>query len=291
MKTNFLLLLIILTSFSFSSAQKKKFGKQFLIGTEFGFTGSLGKASLLNTNINADKNIESNVLFTDKKYGGRFSISRIGKKPFSSMISLYGEYLFNDFTKKYNLTLNTDNVGNYNKKLEFKVLDYIFAARYIYFFENRKSFYGNPIYFDLGIGISNFETITETNSVTEALLLSQDVAYDLKGNYASSIKSLIIGFGIYRKMVNFGLRFSYSLDNLATDNYFAINDGLYNDSFSNPNYLNSYSDYNPIKKLSVELKLEFNLALLSYGRCDYSKVGFAPFAFRLDPAYYWKTKR
>jgi len=284
----FSLLFIVCNSTFF--AQKKQFGKQFLIGTEIGFTGGLGISSIHNQNMRNDLNITSNDLLTDKRYGFRASVSRIAKKPNSSMISIYGEYVYNIFQADYNSTVNVNNIGTYNKKLSFKTLDYIFAARYIYFFENAKGYYGNPIYFDLGLGISNIQALTETNSgqITTYNRIAED--YSFQTDFAPNTKSLIIGAGMYRKHVTFGFRFYYGIDNLMNEGFYLVNDGVYDDVFLNNQYLESYINYTPTKKISLELKLEINLSLFSYGRCDMSRVGWSLFKFPIEPGYFWRSK-
>ncbi len=186
-----------ITSQFTASAQKKR-GRQYRIGTEVGMTGSFGLASLSNKNISLDNNVSSTYSSFEKHYGGRFSISRIAKKPFSSLISIYGEYLFNDFKKNYNITLNSPLVDSYNKEQSYQLVDYIFAFRYIYLFGN---YFEKPIYFDVGVSLSNLKTITENNSIENDLFYSNNSNNLFQNNYNQNIKSIILGVGMYKRFL------------------------------------------------------------------------------------------
>lgn len=286
----FFLTSLLIISFTYSFSQQKKFGRQFLIGTELGLTGGIGSGMLTNKNIKNDVSVERQTFFTDKRYGLQFAISYIGKKPYSSMLSLYGEYVYNKFSPEYLLTVNTENIGTYNKTLNFKTADKVFALRYIYFFEGRNSYYGLPLYFDLGMSLSTPEEFTETNGAHSLDFRREAEDYAFAEEFNTNTKNLFIGIGFYKKFFNFGLRFYYGLDNMLADNMNISNDGIYDDALLNPNFESAYINYVPTKKLGIELKFEINLPIMSYGRCDYARVGFAPFSFPVSPGYFWKSK-
>jgi len=277
MKNTILIFILLLTLSTLAEAQGKR-GRQYSIGVEIGPTGSLGFTSISNANIMSDTQIETAGTSFDYKYGGRISISRIAGKPFSSMLSIYSEYLFNTFKKEFDISIISAINSNYKKELEFKTADFIFAFRYIYYFGNH---YGFPVYFDVGLSLTNFKKIDEKNSI-------ENENFYKNSSYNENIKSAILGVGIYRKFINFGLRLNYGIDDLLGNETYMISDGVYDNKLINKSFPNDYKIYSPTKRVTVELKVEINLALFSFSRGSCGREGFNLFHFGTSPRYFWK---
>lgn len=241
-------------------------------------------SSLSNTSYSFDNNVTGQNSTFSSRYGGRVSFSRLGKHPYSCLISVYGEYLFNNYSKTYGL--NVENLGydNYNKVLNFKVTDYVLALRYVYFFGN---YYEYPFYADLGVSLSNVTSLIENNSVENNLLNTNNTDYSPLNNYNSDIKAIVFGFGIYKKLVNVGLRFYFGIDDYFNGSYNFTQDGFYNNPTINPEYSQTYSTYLPAQNFSAELKIELNLALFSIQRACRG-ISVLPFAFPIRPRTYWR---
>jgi len=278
-------LILILFCVQLNVFSQKKHDRQIVVGTEIGFTGSLGVANINCKNINSDENIKAIPLNFANQYGGRLAITRIAKKPFSSMISFYGEYIFNNYKKSFDIDLNSIYAKTYVKNLKFNTLEYIAALRYIYFFGN---YYQNPIYFDFGFSISNLKKISEKNSIESSLFNSHNADYKLIDNFNSNLKAIVFGTGFYGKMFNLGINLHYQLDDLLQPNKYLISDGVYDNPVFNSEYNSQYSNFSATNLFSMQIKLEFNMALFSFRRCSNGSKSFLFFHFPVDVRYYWK---
>ncbi|MBN2662805.1 MAG: hypothetical protein JXR68_04075 [Bacteroidales bacterium] len=257
---------------------------QFIFATEFGATAGLGITSLSNTNFSFDNNVNGSNSTFSPRYGGRFAMSRLGKHPYSCLISIYGEYLFNNFSKIYNFNTSSIGVENYSKAIKFKGVDYIAALRYVYFFGN---YYQHPFYADLGLSISNISSVSETNSIESPYFYSNNTNYDPLTNYNTDVKAILFGLGIYKKTFNLGIRFYIGIDDFFNTDYDFTQDGLYNNLSLNPDYTNIYNNHTEAKIFSAELKLEINIPFFSIAKECRGTI-LRPFAFPIRLRYFWK---
>ncbi len=71
------------------------------------------------------------------------------------------------------------------------------------------------------------------------------------------------------------------------NNNYLIYDGLYNNQYINPTFIEQYISNKPTKLMTIEIKLEINIPLISYARGSCGSSRLALFRFPLTPRYYW----
>jgi len=242
-----------------------------------------GNTFFLNSNVKNDPNAKRYFFCPSYFYGGRAGLTFISSFPNRVFFTLYGEYLFSNFSQKYLMTDYSShttydheyNVGGISKALVFRTT--IFSG-----YEN-----GGAMYLEVGTQTSTLKKATEKNSANYVDFYTQTPNYRPLSKFNAANNNLIVGLGAHGIVYSIGLRFTYGRAQLMANNVQPVDDGHYNNTVSNPGYLTHYADKKETRLLMVELVFELNLYLLELGNATCGKQRLFPFPMHLNQDVIW----
>lgn len=257
--------------------------------TRYAFTldvaprGGFGNSFFYNDNVHYDKEVQRDIFGPAYFYGGKIGLSYISSRPRFIFFTVYGEYTTGFYKEVYKLKNFVDDNSFYKKELNFNTNDYTFMFRLTGFAGKN---HDTPRYIEIGLQQSFLHSVDEKNTLEDPLFFVSNPSYEPRNNYNPVYKNLVFGFGIHKTFFHWGLRGTYSIDNIMLEEKNPVLDGFYN--MNNPGYPESYSSYKPTRLFTLQLVLEINLYFLEIGTASCGKLAVKPFPFFLNNDFIWK---
>ncbi|MBN1183828.1 MAG: hypothetical protein JXB49_16165 [Bacteroidales bacterium] len=284
-KKVYLIVFIIVIIFPSSLLAQRKRGAQYAIVGDIGLIGGAGISVFNNAAIKRDQFISYEKLDPDYSFGALASLSFVGAQPAFTLFTVSGEVISNTAIQFLN-EIDTDGEGSlyYDKTINYNTIDLLGLGKITCFFGDNAD---KPVYFEGGLKISSLKRVKESNTIDDANFYSNTDGYDPSQKFKESYQSLVFGIGRYGDYVSVGLRFSYALDDITNGTDFMINDGLYNNTAINPNYLANYNDYSETNQFSIEFHLALTLSIFELGKASCGSMFLRPFPCYKNCEYYW----
>ena len=237
-----------------------------------------GNTFFLNSNVDADPNANRYFFCPSYFYGGRLGLTYISGFPKSIFFTVYGEYLFSNFSQKYQLLdYATQTTYDYSYKIAAAHKALMVRATIFSRHDN-----GGAMYLEVGKQFSTIDkaSVSSSNSLSN-LGANPDVWFPKQNN------NIVFGVGGHGLMYSLGLRFTYGRGPLFNGTRQPVQDGYYDNPMINPDYAKNYSGYKETHLLMVELVFELNLYILELGNATCGKQRLFPFPMHLNQDVIW----
>lgn len=259
-----LILIVLLTIPAFS--QRGRRGRNvtwFNLAPKAGF----GTTLLINTDMMADENVSYNYFNPSNFIGGRFGIG------FTENIELAVDVLSVNYGQSIdNIKFPDAPSTMYNKEVTFNSLDIAPMFRFT-------NDYGG--YFEIGPQFVKLKEVSVTNSLTEHFIDDLNIEDDFNTSYVNAV----LGFGLaaYRSpddrlAVNLGVRLSYSLSDMMTQEDSQANTILHDSKF-NIDAIEHYDvqytgkETRPFTAFAV-LEIKYDFAYFGIASCGKARLQF-----------------